>query len=340
MKLTDFDYPISPDQIAQHPLTDRDSSNMLVINRHSGCFEHRVFKDVIDYLKPGDVLVLNNTKVIPVRLCGKKPTGGSAEITLLKELKPNVWEALVKGVHEGRIDFEYGISAEVLRREGTLTNVTFTLQSGADIKDFLHKIGVMPLPVYIKRKSAPSDLKQYQTVYAEKEGAIAAPTAGLHFTEALLNRIKDKGVEIRTVILHVGYGTFRAVTVEKIKDHAMEKEFYEIPEATARAINAARERGSNVIAVGTTVTRALESSAEEGPSGKVKPGRGMASMFIYPGYEFKVINALITNFHLPKSTPMMLASAFSGLDLLKKAYHEARAMNYRFFSYGDGMMIL
>lgn len=340
MKLSDFDYTIPDNQIAQHPLKVRDSSRLLVVHRESGTFEHRTFRDIIEYLDPRDVLVLNNTKVFPARLRGSKPTGGRAEITLLKEVGPNVWEALVKGMHEGQIILEHGIRAAVSRVNGTLARVNFSSCSGRDIKEFLNDIGAMPLPVYIKREPVRSDSQQYQTVYAEKDGAVAAPTAGLHFTDNLLERIRDKGTDIKTITLHVGYGTFKPVIVSDIRDHRMEREFYEVPEAAAVAVNSAKSEGRRVIAVGTTVTRALESSAHASKTNSIAPGTGEASMFIYPGYQYRIVDMLLTNFHLPKSTPMMLASAFTGLDLLKRAYRESQDKGYRFFSYGDAMLIL
>ena len=360
MKLLEFDYDLPADRIAQHPLKERDASKLLVLHRKTGPagrLEHRLFKDIISYLDPGDVLVLNNTRVIPSRISGTKPSGGKAEITLLKELGRNTWEGLVKGVHEGTVILPGGIRANVTRLERSLAKVVFEFDNKErlsaegrshepDIRDKLHEIGVMPLPVYIKRASAAPDKEVYQTVYAEEEGAVAAPTAGLHFTDTLLNALREKGVRIETVTLHVGYGTFKPVVIEDIEDHKMDEEYYEIPEATASAINSARSEGRRVIAVGTTVTRTLESSATlpNSPMGSkggvVIPGKGKASIFIYPGYEFRIINALITNFHLPKSTPMMLASAFSGINLLKTAYYEAGKSDYRFFSYGDAMLII
>ncbi len=343
MKLSDFDYQIPEDRIALHPLKKRDSSRLFVLQRKTGRFDHRVFREIVEYLIPGDLLVLNDTMVIPMRLIGAKPSGGRAEITLLKELDMNIWEALVKGVHVGSIILGHGITADVSRLNGTLAKVEFDLSSGqpetsrTDIKDFLNEIGLMPLPVYIKRDAVKADSEQYQTVYAKKEGAVAAPTAGLHFTGDLLDSIRSRGVHVMTITLHVGYGTFRPVTANDIRDHQMDKEFYEIPGETADAVNAARSEGRRVIAVGTTVTRTLETAAGQG--GRISPGAGNAAIFIYPGFKFRVIDALITNFHLPGSTPMMLASAFSGLRLLKKAYAEAGEKAYRLFSYGDAMFI-
>lgn len=353
MNLSDFDYHISQEQIAQHPLSERDSSRLLVIHRELNTFEHRTFRDIGSYLRAGDVLVLNDTRVIPARLYGTKLSGGKVEILLLKEICRNTWEALVKGLREGRVIVNRDITAQVSRGNAASARVTFEFTNGGagfkpalapDIKTILNQIGVMPLPPYIKRDSVPLDRKQYQTIYASREGAVAAPTAGLHFTERLLYGIREKGVDIKTVTLHVGYGTFRPVTVADITDHKMDEESYEVPDTTAHAISDARSEGRRVISVGTTVTRALESAAvgDNGRGGLrgVNPGPGTASVFIYPGYKFRVIDALITNFHQPKSTPMMLTSAFAGLDLLKKAYARALSEGYRFFSYGDAMLVL
>ncbi|RJR16003.1 MAG: tRNA preQ1(34) S-adenosylmethionine ribosyltransferase-isomerase QueA [Nitrospiraceae bacterium] len=354
MKLSDFDYSVPENQIAQQPLNERDASRLFVLDRKTEKAVHRLFRDITDYLCTGDVLVLNNTKVIPARLTGYKPSGGKAEITLLKELKLNSWEALVKGVHEGRVILECGIVAQVSRLNGTLARVDFELPSSqaenkqADIKGLLNDLGVMPLPLYIKREAAKADSKQYQTVYAERDGAVAAPTAGLHFTDNLLSAIKDKGINVQTITLHVGYGTFKPVKVRDIRDHKMEAEYYEISETAASAVNTAKAEGRRVIAVGTTVTRALETSANHpipslvrrGKGGvKITPGQNKTSIFIYPGYEFRIVDGLITNFHLPGSTPMMLAAAFSGLSLLKKAYSIAQVEGYRFYSYGDAMLM-
>ena len=343
MKLSEFDYSIPEDLIAQHPLKQRDVSRLLVLNKRDHTVAHRMFSDVTEYLKPGDVIVLNDTKVIPVRLFGKKPTGGKAEITLLQELGTNRWNALVKGMNKGTVLLEGKITAKVTRRSETICEVTFEFNSDVshhqtNIRDHLEEIGTMPLPVYIKRKAVTSDTDQYQTVYAKKEGAVAAPTAGLHFTDNLLNNIRNKGIHIVTITLHVGYGTFRPVKVTDIKDHHMDEEILEIPDRTAETVNAAKSDGRRVIAVGTTVTRALEACADN-KTGNVIPGKGKAGIFIYPGYSFKVIDMLLTNFHLPRSTPMMLASAFSGVELLKKSYKTAISEKYRFFSFGDAMLI-
>jgi S-adenosylmethionine:tRNA ribosyltransferase-isomerase len=355
MKLSDFDYPVPEDQIAQYPLKERDSCRLLILHRKTGDIEHRIFKDIVGYLHAGDVLILNDTKVLPVRLLGSKPSGGKVEITLLKELSRNTWEALVKGLNKGKVILPRSITANVSHLNGTRARITFDFSSEwsdngkNDIREVLNEIGVMPLPLYIKRKAVKSDASQYQTVFAKREGAVAAPTAGLHFTPELIKAIKEKGVEVKTLTLHVGYGTFKPVKHSDITKHKMDEELFEIPQATATAINSAKSEGRRVIAVGTTVTRALESSVTS-PSHslegrgkgkiKIKSGCGATSIFIYPGFEFKVIDALLTNFHLPKSTPMMLASAFSGLDTLKKAYFESQRLGYRFFSYGDAMFII
>lgn len=345
MKLSDFDYPVSPQQIALYPLSRRDSSRLFVIHKEIPEFEHRTFSDIIGYFRPGDVLVLNDTKVIPARIYGTKPSGGKVEIMLLRELGRNQWEALVRGTQEGTVNIGNEITAHVKRTNGSPAHVCF--ESGNadfDISSQLDKIGVMPLPPYIKRKAERSDTELYQTVYAEKKGAVAAPTAGLHFTERVLNAIRQKGAAIATITLHVGYGTFKPVTVDNVHDHTMDEEYYEIPEAAASEINRAKSDGRRVIAVGTTVTRTLESAAYavDGTSGghRILSGTGRTDIFIRPGHTFRTIDALITNFHQPRSTPMMLASAFTGLDLLKKAYAEAQQKGYRFFSYGDAMLIL
>ena len=337
MKLSDFDYPVNKDQIAQFPLKCRDLSRLLVLNKKSDLFEHRTFKDIIDYLNPGDVLVLNDTKVIPVRLKGKKPSGGKVEVTLIKEHSNNLWEALVLGMNKGDVIIEQGTTASVTRSNGT-ARVMF--DPDTDIRKILDKIGVMPLPVYIKRSPDREDMEHYQTVYARKEGAVAAPTAGLHFTDKIVDAIKKKGVDVKTITLHVGYGTFKPVISTDISNHKMDEEFYEIPQTTAEAVNRAKIEGRRVIAVGTTVTRTLESSATNCNKREIQPGQDSASIFIYPGYEFRIIDALITNFHLPKSSPMMLASAFAGLDNLKRAYRESQNRGYRLFSYGDSMFIM
>lgn len=344
MKLSEFDYQISREQIAQYPLSERDASRLFVIHREAGVFEHGIFRDIVSFLEPGDVLVLNDTKVIPARVYGRKPSGGKVEVMLLQEKGRNEWNAIVKGLQEGRVVFGEGIAAMVSRSNGSCASVRFEIgPNELDIRSVLHRIGTMPLPPYIKREAVANDTEQYQTIYAVKDGAVAAPTAGLHFTQELLDMLKRKGVDVRTITLHVGYGTFKPVTSEIIEQHRMDAEYYEIPEETARTIYKAKGMGRRVVAVGTTVTRTLEASAIEGGTAEdlyIKHGTGEASIFIYPGYRFKVIDALITNFHQPRSTPMMLTSAFAGLQSLQRAYSVAQEAGYRFFSYGDAMLVI
>lgn len=335
MRLSEFDFVLPRNRIAQYPANERNSSRLLLLHRKREEIEHRMFKDIIEYFQAGDVLVLNNTRVIPARLYGKKPSGGKVEILLMKEYQANKWQAIVRGMHQGSIALKNGVSGFISRNNGVAT-ITFH----DDIKKALREIGIIPLPPYIKRPAHSLDDQRYQTVYAEKDGAIAAPTAGLHFTKEVLNRIKRKGVSVKKLTLHIGYGTFKPVFCQEIEQHRMEEEYYEIPETTARIINRAKCTGKRVIATGTTVTRALETAATGDADGKIRSGRGKSELFIYSGYTFKVIDGLITNFHLPKSTPFILTAAFSGLELLKKTYLDALHGNYRFFSYGDAMLIL
>lgn len=340
MKLSDFDYDLPDSSIALYPTGKRDLSRLLVLRRRDGSMEHRRFRHIIDYLRAGDVLVLNDTKVIPARLAGVKPTGGRVEILLLKELRTNTWQAMVKGIRSGTVNLKNGITASVSRSHG-YTEVSFTCgRPHGDIRHSLHEIGLMPIPPYIKRGPDPQDKERYQTVYSNREGAVAAPTAGLHFTDTLIRSIVEKGVNVKMLTLHVGYGTFKPVTSTDIRRHVMDEEYFEIPDATARAVNDALSDGRRVVTVGTTVTRALEASAGKGLKGRIEPGAGKTSLFISPGYRFRVVRALITNFHLPRSTPMMLTAAFSGLTLLKRAYHDAHVRGYRFYSYGDAMLLL
>jgi len=352
LKLSEFDYNLPKNKIAQYPLQERDSSRLLILHKKSRKIEHRIFREITEYFHEGDVLVLNDTRVIPARLCGRKSSGGKVEILLLNELKQNIWRAIIKGLDEGEVIIDDETWGHVSRSNGTAA-IMFT----SDIKKRLNKIGIMPLPPYIRRPAMQLDTHYYQTVYAEKNGSIAAPTAGLHFTAGLLDKLRKK-VEVKKLTLHVGYGTFKPVSCEEVEHHSMEEEYYEIPLDTANAVNHAKSEGRRVIAVGTTTTRALESSACEGNGqgagfpllrsnamGRgngdiIRAGKGKTSIFIYPGYKFKVIDALITNFHLPHSTPLMLASAFCGLQLLRNAYSEAIDRDYRFFSYGDAMLIL
>ncbi|MCQ2492913.1 MAG: tRNA preQ1(34) S-adenosylmethionine ribosyltransferase-isomerase QueA, partial [Lachnospiraceae bacterium] len=341
MNLHDFYYDLPEELIAQDPLTDRSSSRLLVLDKTTGKRHHKIFKDVIDYLKPGDCLVINNTRVLPARLIGaKEETGGKVEVLLLKRKQDNVWETLVKPGKKARpgarIVFGDGIlKGEVLEvvEEG---NRLIKFEYEGIFEEVLDQLGEMPLPPYITHQL--EDKNRYQTVYAKHNGSAAAPTAGLHFTEELLQQIQDKGVKIANVTLHVGLGTFRPVKVENILDHHMHSEFYQIEEEDAIKINETKKAGGRVISVGTTSTRTLESVADE--DGMVRACSGWTQIFIYPGYQFKCIDALITNFHLPESTLVMLVSALAGRDHVMEAYNEAVLERYRFFSFGDAMLIM
>lgn len=341
MNLSDFDYFLPEELIAQEPSEQRDISRLMVLPLTGEKTEHRRFKDLVDYLKPGDTLVLNDTKVIPARLIGiKEGTGARIEVLLLKQLDGNRWEALVKPgkrVAVGtRITFGQGLlECRVLDSTefgGRVVQFSFD----GPFEEVLDRVGVMPLPPYIKKPLL--EQHRYQTIYARWAGSAAAPTAGLHFSPELLNQIREMGVVVAPVLLHVGLGTFRPVKVEDIRLHHMHAEYYEISEETSTAIAETRSRGGRVIAVGTTTTRCLESAA--GPEGKVKPGSGWTEIFIYPGYRFKVIEGLVTNFHLPKSTLLMMISALAGRERILVAYNEAVKNEYRFFSFGDAMLII
>ncbi|ACV62005.1 S-adenosylmethionine/tRNA-ribosyltransferase-iso merase [Desulfofarcimen acetoxidans DSM 771] len=323
LKLEDFNYNLPEELIAQEPSANRDESRLMVLFRDNPQIEHRRFNNLVEYLKPGDVLVINDTKVMPARLYGLKDTGATVEVLLLKQLDGNRWETLVKPGRKARIGTTLTFAG------GKLTGlVAGDTEAGGRVIDFLYQgsfveileqIGIMPLPPYIKK--IPADPGRYQTVYANRFGSAAAPTAGLHFTDQLLDKIKDLGVEIVPVLLHVGLDTFRPVKVENIREHRMHSEYYEISAGVADKINAAKARGGRIIAVGTTTTRCLESSA--GDDGRLKTGSGWTKIFIYPGYRFKIIDGLITNFHLPCSTLIMLVSALSGRDKILEAYNTA-----------------
>ena len=342
MNLHDFYYDLPEELIAQDPLADRSSSKLMVLDKKTGRTEHRIFKDIIEYLNPGDCLVINDTKVIPARLIGEKEgTGAAIEVLLLKRKEDmvNTWEVLVKPGKKAkpgtRISFGNGkLVGEVIDivEEGDRL-IQFSFDG--IFEEILDELGQMPLPPYITHKL--EDKNRYQTVYAKHEGSAAAPTAGLHFTNELLAEIEAKGVKIARVTLHVGLGTFRPVKVENILDHHMHSEYYEISEEAADTINSVKQSGGRIIAVGTTSTRTLESVADT--HGCIKPCRGWTDIFIYPGYEFKAIDCLITNFHLPESTLIMLVSALAGKDNVMAAYREAVENRYRFFSFGDAMFI-
>ena len=344
MKLTDFDYHLPPDRIAQSPLQQRDASRLLVIDRGTGVFHHIQFSQIGEYLPSNTLLVLNDTKVIPARLIGNKiGTGGKIELLLIREKEPDTWEVLAKPRRSLRIGTQVAFGngkliAEVLAKpDNGHCIVRFDYDHNDAFLSILAEIGMMPLPPYIRRSPNAEDKKRYQSVYAVSEGAIAAPTAGLHFTEELLAELKSNGIEIATLTLHVGPGTFQPVKVANIQTHKMHAEYIHLTETEAHRIRTARAAGVKIVAIGTTVVRSLETA---GATGIVCPYSGYSELFIYPGHQFNVVDALVTNFHLPKSTLLMLVSAFAGCDLIQKAYQEALQHNYRFYSYGDAMLIL
>ncbi len=340
LRLSDFDFILPEERIAQDPAEDRDRSRLLVLDRRTGAMAHRVFCRIGEHLIPGDLLVLNDTKVFPCRLPARKAGGGKAEIFLLEEKGTNLWHALVRGgIDAGkRAAVASGIEAEVLGEAGGDGVKVVRFHGVPDIRTRLGDLGRTPLPPYIKREPLARDGERYQTVYANREGAVAAPTAGLHFTGELLQRLKDRGIETAMVTLHVGPGTFQPVRTEDITEHRMHPERYEIPDGTAERVNRARTEGRRVIAVGTTSVRTLETSAQA--DGRVHGGEGASELFIYPGYRYRVIDGMLTNFHLPKSTLLMLVAAFAGRENILKTYREAVKQGYRFYSYGDAMLIL
>ncbi|AOT72815.1 tRNA preQ1(34) S-adenosylmethionine ribosyltransferase-isomerase QueA [Geosporobacter ferrireducens] len=340
MQKKDFYFDLPPELIAQTPLQNRDASRLMLLNKRTGEIEHRHFKEIIKFLNPGDCLVLNNTRVIPARLFGvRENSGAQIEFLLLKRIHDNQWETLVKPGKRAKI------GDTIIFGEGLLKAKIIALaEEGARVVEFeysgifeeiLDQLGTMPLPHYIKESLA--DKERYQTVYAKHEGSAAAPTAGLHFTQELLQAIQEKGVEIAFVTLHVGLGTFRPVKADNILDHKMHGEYYVMTEETAEKINKTKENGGRVIAVGTTSIRTLESIAND--YGSIRPCSGWTEIFIYPGYSFKVVDCLITNFHLPESTLIMLVSALSTREIILNAYNEAVQQQYRFFSFGDAMFI-
>lgn len=339
MKVSDFDYDLPKELIAQTPIAKRDESRLMVLDVKEQTIEHKKFKDIIDYLEPGDVLVRNNTKVIPARLYGKKETGAKVEFLLLNNIEGDVWECIVRPgnkLHVGtKVIFGDGIlTADILEvMPGGTRKVEFHYDG--IFNEILDKIGLMPLPPYIHEQLKEKD--RYQTVYAKYNGSAAAPTAGLHFTNELLEKIQKKGVIIANVTLHVGIGTFRPVKEETVEEHQMHSEHFYIKQEDVDKINQAKKSGKRVIAVGTTSCRVLETIADE--NGFVKPTEGDTQIFIYPGYKFKCLDGLITNFHLPQSTLLMLVSALAGKDFIMKAYNEAVKDKYRFFSFGDAMLI-
>ncbi len=349
--IDDYDYSLPESLIAQHPAGRRDASRLLHLSRTSGALVHRRFHDIVDLLRPSDLLVLNDTQVIPGRLYGRKSTGGRVELLLLDvdgvdrrdpATGRQICRCLIKASKQARpgthLDFEEGMSAEVLGFEEGI--YTVAVSAPRPLGDLLERIGRMPLPPYIKRDAGDvheADRRRYQTVYARRRGAVAAPTAGLHFTDEILARIRDKGVEVATLTLHVGYGTFVPVRVRDIRRHRMHEEWFSIPAESARLIDRAKAAGRRIVAVGTTSVRTLEYAARG--SGRVAPGTGRCDLFIYPGYTFRIVDAMLTNFHLPRSTLLMLVSAFAGRETMLQAYAEAVRERYRFFSYGDAMLI-
>lgn len=344
MRLSDFDYNVPEEFIAQHPIKQRDHSKLMVINRAQKTIAHKKFYDIVDYLNPGDLLVVNETKVYPARLSATKDrTEAKVEVFLLRELENSLWEVMVKPARKVRIGNKLTIA------EGVQCDVIDNTVSGGRVvrfnnipKETLYKlideVGQSPLPPYIDREPTEEDKEKYQTVYAKKRGAVAAPTAGLHFTLDLMQKIKDKGVKIHPIVLHIGLGTFRPVTVEDLSRHRMDSEYFEVSADTALAINEARSRGKRIVAVGTSVVRTLETVTVSGF--QITPRRGWTDKFIHPPYEFKMVDVLVTNFHQPKSTLIMQVSAFTGHELIMKGYQEAVKKKYRFFSYGDAMIII
>jgi S-adenosylmethionine:tRNA ribosyltransferase-isomerase len=340
VKASDFDFYLPEELIAQHPLEKRDEARLMVLDKQSGNIEHKVFRDVLDYLEEGDCLVLNDTRVLPARLFGtKEGSGGKMEFLLLKRKEKDLWETLVKPGRRAQIGsrFLFGngeLKAQVvdIGEEGSRI-VRFEYEG--IFEEVLDRLGQMPLPPYIKEKL--EDKEMYQTVYSREQGSAAAPTAGLHFTEKLLKRIEEKGVKLAFLTLHVGLGTFRPMKAENISDHVMHSEYYSLSKESADIINSCKVNGKRVIAVGTTSTRTLETIG--GEDSRVREKSGWTDIFIYPGYKFKIVDALITNFHLPKSTLLMLVSALSSRDIILNAYETAVKEKYRFFSFGDAMII-
>ncbi|WIW71769.1 tRNA preQ1(34) S-adenosylmethionine ribosyltransferase-isomerase QueA [Anaerosinus gibii] len=340
MLLSEFDYDLPESFIAQTPCEPRDHSKLLILDSQTGRIEHKIFYQLKEYLKPGDTIIFNDTKVIPARLIGTKDeTGAKIEVFLLSRKTGDEWEALVKPGKKARvgakINFGEELSCEIIENTDFGGRIVKFHYEGI-FEEILDRLGETPLPPYIHEKL--QDKERYQTVYAKERGSAAAPTAGLHFTKAMLTDLKEKGINLGFVTLHVGLGTFRPVNVEKIEEHQMHREYYSLPKETADLINLTKQRGNRVIAIGTTAIRTLESASEK--KDFIEAKSGWTDIFIYPGYEFKIVDALVTNFHLPKSTLLMLISAFSGKENIFHAYEEAKKCKYRFFSFGDAMFLL
>ena len=343
-KLGDFDYPLPKKYIAQYPSNKRDQAKLMVVNKKTKTIEHKKFNNIGNYLRKNDLLILNNTKVFPARLFATKDrTDARVEVFLLRELAKNLWEVMVRPARKVRIGnklvFTSKLMCDVI--DNTVSGgrvVRFESEDQSELHDIINRIGTSPLPPYITREPEPSDKKRYQTVYATERGAVAAPTAGLHFTNGLINRLEKKGVKIEYITLHIGLGTFRPVQVEDLNRHQMDSEYFEVSPKTAMAINEARKKRRKIVAVGTSTIRALETVVVSGFM--VSPKRGWTDKFIYPPYEYKMVDSMVTNFHMPKSTLMMMVSAFTDINLLKKAYREAKKHDYRFLSYGDAMIFV
>ena len=334
MRVEEFDYELPQELIAKYPAVPRHSARLMVLDRKTHRIKHDTFWNLTEYLEEGDLLVFNNTKVIPARLYGRKPTGGKVEVVLTDYIKPDLWKALVGGkkIRKGLvINVADDFSVEVLEH---IEEGKFLVKlHGEEPLKLIDRYGHIPIPPYLKREEEEIDRKYYQTVFAQEEGAVAAPTASLHFSEELLEKLEERGVEISFVTLHVSYGTFKPVKVEEVENHYVEPEYVRVPEDTVEKIIKTKERGKKVVAVGTTVVRALETNP-------FKSYEGWTELYIYPGFEFKVVDALITNFHLPRSSLLFLVCAFGGKDFVLRAYREAVSKRYRFYSYGDGMLIL
>lgn len=344
MRLSDFDFELPENLIAQYPVEKRDHCRLMIINRADGSITHKYFYNIIDYLNEGDLLVVNETKVYPARLCAiKDRTDAKVEVFLLRELENNMWEVMVKPARKVRIGnkltIAHSVRCDVI--DNTVSGgrvVRFNSISQEDLYKLIDKFGKSPLPPYIKRDPIPEDKKNYQTVFAKRRGAVAAPTAGLHFTSELIRKLSNKDINVFPIILHIGLGTFRPVTVEDLTRHRMDSEYFEISPETALAINETKSKGKKIVAVGTSVVRTLETVTVSGF--QISSRRGWTDKFIHPPYEFKMVDALVTNFHQPKSTLLVQVSAFGGHELIMKAYREAVEKKYNFYSYGDAMLIL
>lgn len=347
MRLSEFDYALPGELVAQYPARSRDGSRLMVVHRISRKIEHGNFRDIADYIGPTDCLVVNDTKVIKARLPAKRAdTGAKAEITLIEKMGDRLYKCLINTSTKIKIGTKFTFGAGeltgVIRGESEgIRLIEFSI-NGADFGDILERIGIVPLPPYIKRPPEKADEERYQTVYAKAPGAVAAPTAGLHFSDGVLKKIKENGSRVESVTLHVGYGTFKPVSVDEVAKHKLESEVFELKEETAQRLNAIKEKGGRIFAVGTTTCRVLENQAQfvKGSRNRVEKGKGWTNLFIHPPYNFKFVDALVTNFHLPKTTLLMLVAAFCGREVMFKAYEEAVKEKYRFYSYGDSMLII